>query len=380
MTPSPIDEPADGVAPEPTSHVRPISAPFSVEWLLGITALVLVLVGSLIVVLPFLSSTLWAVILVYTTWPAYVWLRVDRRFSKSMAATLMVLAALIVLVVPLALLAPSMGDQIGRGLAWLRGVIAVGVPPPPGWLAELPLIGSSIAAEWQSLASGDLELGDALSPYADRLGQFALAAGLGLGGGLLEMLLSLVIMFFLYRDGEVLASRVEGGLGRLVGGRAKHLLQVAGMTVKGVVYGLIGTALVQGAIATLGFFIAGVPGALFLGFLTVLLSLLPIGPPLIWMGATAWLFAQGHTGWAIFMGLWGAIMISSSDNVIRPWLISRVGGTSTPLILVILGVLGGALAFGLLGVFLGPTLLAVAYTLIAEWTMQRRTELAERAR
>jgi predicted PurR-regulated permease PerM len=144
---------------------------------------------------------------------------------------------------------------------------------------------------------------------------------------------------------------------------------VAGNTVRGVVYGILGTAIVQGVIAGIGFLIAGIPGAMLLGMLTFFLSVVPMGPPLVWIPCTIWLFSQGRTGMGIFMIVWG-IGVSSIDNVVKPWLISQ--GSAMPFVLIFFGVLGGALAFGFIGVFLGPTLLAVAYRLIEEWSRTSR--------
>ncbi|EYD71507.1 hypothetical protein Rumeso_04908 [Rubellimicrobium mesophilum DSM 19309] len=139
---------------------------------------------------------------------------------------------------------------------------------------------------------------------------------------------------------------------------------MVGETVQGTVYGLIGTALAQGLLAALGFWIAGVPQALLLGSLTFVLSFLPVGPPLVWISVALWLLAQGAIGWGIFVILWGALLVSTIDNVLRPYLLAR--SNSLPL-LGLLGFLGGLLAFGFIGIFLGPTLLAVAYSLFVEW-------------
>jgi len=150
--------------------------------------------------------------------------------------------------------------------------------------------------------------------------------------------------------------------------RALELLALTGDTVRGVVWGLIGTGLLQGMLAWIGFEIAGVPGAAVLGFTTVLLSIVQVGAPILWASAAIWLFSEGETGWGLFMLVWGGIAVSSTDNFIRPWLISR--GANLPLILIILGVIGGLLAFGFLGLFLGPVLLAVAWRLVERWTQK----------
>jgi predicted PurR-regulated permease PerM len=180
-----------------------------------------------------------------------------------------------------------------------------------------------------------------------------------------EVGLSVFLAFFIFRDGGAAAERLRTGINRIAGDRGKHLLEVAGNTVRGVVYGILGTALVQAIFAGLGFIIAGVPGAALLALLTFFLSVVPMGPPLIWIPAVIWLFSEGFTGRGIFMLIWGLI-ISSVDNLVKPWLISQ--GSALPFVLIFFGVIGGAIAFGFIGVFLGPTLLAVLYRLIEEWS------------
>jgi predicted PurR-regulated permease PerM len=143
------------------------------------------------------------------------------------------------------------------------------------------------------------------------------------------------------------------------------LVRTAQAAVKGVVYGLLGTAFAQAAVALLGFLIAGVPGSLLLAALTFILSLVPMGPVLVWGGAAAWLYATDQTGWAIFMVVYGAAVISSVDNFIKPILMSRAGNLS--MLLVVLGVFGGAIAFGFIGLFVGPALLAIAWNLTTAW-------------
>jgi len=174
-----------------------------------------------------------------------------------------------------------------------------------------------------------------------------------------------VLAFFFYRDGDAAALAYTRVLHRIAGSRASRLTAAAGGTIRSVVYGILGTALAQAILAALGLWIAGVPGALLWGMLTFFLSVVPVGPPLVWAGAAVWLLYQGSIGWAVFMVLWGFFAISGIDNIIKPYLISR--GSRLPFILTLLGVLGGALAFGFIGVFLGPLLLALGYRLLQEW-------------
>lgn len=164
----------------------------------------------------------------------------------------------------------------------------------------------------------------------------------------------------------VVARRLEAALHRIAGEQGAALLTVAGGTAHGVVYGILGSCLAQAILAGFGFWLAGVPGALFLGLLTFFLSLIPLGPVLIWLPAAILLFAQGATGWGVFLVIWGLFVVGTIDNVIKPFFISR--GGALPFILVLLGVLGGAFAFGFIGIFVGPTLLAVGYSLLKEWS------------
>jgi len=203
------------------------------------------------------------------------------------------------------------------------------------------------------------------------VGNWLLARSAQVGGGLLELTLSLVFVFFFYRDGPRVEAFVLRLLERLIGERAGYYLALVAGTVQRVVNGVIGTAAAQALLALIGFLIAGVPGALVLGIVTFMLSLIPMGPPLAWVPATLWLAWKGDYGMAIFLGVYGTFVISGVDNVLKPYLISR--GGDLPLVIVLLGVFGGLLAFGFIGLFIGPTLLAVAYSLLMDWTRTRQS-------
>jgi predicted PurR-regulated permease PerM len=222
-------------------------------------------------------------------------------------------------------------------------------------------------------ALSQTKLGKALALLVGWARQWVPQAGLAIIGGVTQIVLSVLLTFFMFRDGEAIASRVGVGVGRIGGTRGRRLLDVAGGTVRGVVYGILGTAVVQGAMAGIGFLIAGVPGGALLGLITFFLSPLPIGPPLVWLPVALWLFHRGESGWGVFMICWG-LLVSSVDNIVKPLIISR--GGNTPFVLILLGVIGGALAFGFIGVFLGPTLLAVAYRLVEEWSRSAPTGAA----
>lgn len=337
-----------------------------IEFTVGLSLLALLVIGSLLVVRPFLTSLLWAVILSYTTWPLYQRLLVRLGGHTGLAALLMTVLVATVLVVPLAVLGTTLAEHVARVAEVVRELLAKGVPAPPAWAGKIPFVGAEVERYWAGLAYNGKALTAALAPYVGEARNWALQSGAALGRGALELALSVLVCFFIYRDGQWAAERLHNAAERFAGGRARHLLEVAGSTTKGVVYGIIGTAIIQAALAALGFWIAGVPGTLLLGFLTFILSLVPGGPPLVWVPVTVWLFYTDQPGWGLFMAIWGFFSVSGVDNVLRPYLISRE--SRLPILLVFLGVVGGVLAFGFIGIFLGPTLLALSFTLLKEWS------------
>ncbi|MBI1965307.1 MAG: AI-2E family transporter [Betaproteobacteria bacterium] len=337
-----------------------------IEQIIQVAAVAVLVIGCLMVLRPFLAAILSAAILGFSTWPVYLWL--ERRFGgrRSLAALAMTALLVLVLVLPLALIAATFADDVPPLVERVRELLADGLPGPPDWVASIPLFGEPLDAGWRELAGSKAQLAEALKRIARPAREVLVRAGIIVGEGVLQFALIAFIGFFFYRDGAALVRALRNGLNRVAGNLTGRLLEIVGGTINGVVYGIIGTGIAQGLAAAIGFLIAGVPGALMLGFLTFFLSLVPAGPPLIWVGATAWLFYQGETGWAVFMAIWGFFVVSGIDNIVKPLLISR--GSSLPFVLVLLGVFGGILAFGFVGIFLGPTLLAVGYNLTRSWT------------
>ena len=336
-----------------------------IEYIIQIVASVALAVGCLMVLKPFLAALLSAAILCFSTWPVYRW--IERRLGgrRSLAALAMTLLMILVLVLPLALIAGSYVDEVPHLLEGLREMLAEGLPGPPGWIASIPLAGEWLDAGWREMAGSKAQLAEALKRVAQPARAALVQAGIIAGEGVLQFTLIAFIGFFFYRDGAALAQALRNGLDRVAGNVSGRLLEIVGGTINGVMYGIVGTGLAQGVAAVIGFLIAGVPGALMLGFVTAILSIVPAGPPLIWISATIWLLFQGQVGWAVFMALWGFFVVSGIDNIVKPWLISR--GASLPFVLVLLGVFGGILAFGFVGIFLGPTLLAVGFRFVRRW-------------
>ena len=337
-----------------------------VEQIAGLAFLLLLLLGCFVVLQPFVSALLWALILSFSTWPVYAWIEWRLAGRKGLAALLTTLLIAAIVLVPLIAVGSSLTDEIGQAIAWSRTVLDEGLPDPPGWIAGVPLVGGYVYSYWAGLAHDSAHLLAEIGKYFLPAGEWLLGAAKTIGQGTLQFALSLFVAYFFYRDGAEGAKRVKALAVRLWGDRSLRLVEVAAATMKGVIYGIIGTGIVQALLATFGLWLSGVPGAFLLGFATFFLSLLPIGPPLVWLPASLWLFYTGANGWAIFLLLWGALVVGSADNFIKPYFISR--GTDLPFVLVFLGVLGGVLAFGFLGIFLGPTLLAVGYNIIRDWT------------
>jgi predicted PurR-regulated permease PerM len=332
-----------------------------------VAAAALLVVGCLLVLRPFIGAILFAGVLAYSTWPAFAWLRDRWGGRATLAALALVSAMAVILALPVALAAQSLVVNSAEMVETVRSYFASpGSIAVPDFVRKVPLVGPWLDDYGQRLLQSRDELVELGKRVADPAKGLLLALGRGAGEGLIQMLVAFFVVFFFYRDGERARRLLSEGVTRLAGEeKGPILVATAQSAVKGVVYGLIGTALAQASVALVGFLIARVPGAFLLAALTFVLSLVPMGPVLVWGGAAAWLYAGGETGWAIFMVVYGVAVISSVDNFLKPVLMSRAGNLS--MLLVVLGVFGGAIAFGFIGLFVGPALLAIAWNLIKTW-------------
>ena len=343
-----------------------------VEQIVQISAIVLLVVGCLLVLQPFLGAILAAAIVCFSTWPVYRFIEDRTGGQRWLAALVMTLLILFVLVVPLALIALSFREDVPQLVENARELFARGLPGPPDWVKAIPLAGEQLDAAWRELSESRDKLGEALKRLLQPAREILVKTGFIIADGVLQFTLIAFVSYFFYCDGAALVAALRNALNRVAGDLTERLLGIVGGTITGVVYGIVGTGLAQAVVALIGFLIAGVPGAITLASLVFILSIIPAGPALIWVGATVWLAYNDQTGWAIFMALWGFFVISGIDNIVKPLLISR--GSAMPFVLVLLGVFGGVLAFGFVGIFLGPTLLAVGFNLVRRWTETRATE------
>ncbi len=332
-------------------------------------ALVLLLVGCAMVLRPFGTSLLWAVVLWLATAPLHQQVLSWVGGRHTAAAALMTLGIASVLLLPILVVGFSMADSVRDLAVATRHWFEAGPPQPPAWLYSVPLVGGYVADRWAELAGDSQRMFEEGQRLIEPVTSWLFSGGITIGRGVTELALSIFIAFFLYRDRVAFGDRFRAAAARIAGPSAEPLIDLAINTLHSVVYGILGTAVAQGVVAGIGFLIAGVPGAILLGFLTFFMSIVPMGPPLVWVPATVWLYQSGSDGWALFMLIWG-FGVSSIDNFLKPWLISQ--GSTLPFILIFFGVIGGVLAFGFIGIFLGPTLLAVGYRLVLDWAVVAR--------
>jgi predicted PurR-regulated permease PerM len=303
--------------------------------------------------------------IVVASWPLMVRVQSVLWGRRGLAVAVMTLLLLLGLLLPLALALTTIvahSQEIAEGVQWLT---TWSVPPPPDWLEGLPLVGSRLAARWKDIASiRTEELSASLAPYTRQIIGWILGTVGTIGMVLLQFLLVVLIAALLYASGETVGDGVRRFARRLAGARGEHSARLAAQAIRGVALGIIVTALVQACLAGFGLLVAGVPYAAVLTALVFALCIAQLGPLPVLVLAVVWTYWSGSTGWAVALLLW-TIFVTAIDNVIRPILIRK--GADLPLWLVFSGVVGGLLAFGVVGLFVGPVVLAVSYSLLADW-------------
>jgi predicted PurR-regulated permease PerM len=354
-----FNQPAYGVTPEVAARMALIER--------GILVLIVVglLIGVLVIVKPFTTAILFGGTLATAAWPARQAL-VRNGLRRGSAAALLLLLSLVLVVLPMLLVAPHLADQMVQGAERIQSYFAA-TPEQPGWIKGLPLFGRRLGAAWDRMVEAEGNLRILLEPYIANVEQLIIGVARALADSLVQIVLSLAVATMFWTNGDGLIAMLHDALRRLGGPIAERALDVAAGAIRGVAYGVVGTAAIQAVLLTLGLAVAGVPGAAMLGFVGLLLAISQIGGPLlvvIWGAAAWWLFAQDHAAWGAFTIVWG-ILVSTIDNFVKPWLIGF--GIEMPMSLTILGVFGGFIAFGFLGLFIGPTLIAIVFTLLQAW-------------
>jgi predicted PurR-regulated permease PerM len=332
---------------------------------LGILFIVGLMVLCVVIVRPFAASTVWAITLVLATWPWMKRLEASFGGSRAAAVTVMTLGLFLLFMIPLSLAVAAIAANAESIVALPDTISNFRIPAPPDWLEDVPLIGGPASAEWRRLLGvGSLELVAMLRPYARIIATWFIGAAGGFGLGLMHVLLTIAVAAILYAKGEAAADWCKRFGHRLAGVRGEEAVVLAGLAIRGVALGVVVTAVVQAILAGIGLALAGVPQAGVLAALALLLCIAQLGPGLVIIPAIIWLFATGQTGGAIILLVIG-IPTVLVDNVLRPILIKR--GADLPLLLILVGVIGGLLAFGMIGLFVGPVILAVTHALLQHW-------------
>ncbi len=321
-------------------------------------------VGCALVLRPFATAVAWAVIMVLCAWPIYAWLR--RRIGAALAASCMIGLFALLAALPVVIVATGGALDAAALNARVQAWLAAGLPSAPLWLYRLPLVGTRLGDLWNGWAADLSRMFAFFKPYLGAAAAEGLSLLLGLAHAVVAIFFALFIGFFLFISGDVLHARLHA-LARRIGGEAgERMLNSVARTVRGTVYALLGMAAIEGFLTYVGLRIAGIGQAPMLGMMAGLFSVLPIGAPLVWIPATIWLLAAGGTDRGLFLAIYGVVVISGADHFVRPWLIAR--GSRLPFLLTVLGVLGGAVAFGLVGLFLGPALLGAGYALVEAYS------------
>ncbi len=346
------------------------SEKFRFEKIASPLALFLLLFTCYEVLQPFLIDLLWAAILCFVTWPLYSRLRAW-DLSPNLAASCMVLPISILLLLPFAAAAFSFTEDINQLLHWLNQSAHVW-PAPPVWLEKLPVVGNQLGGACRKFGEDSEHLVNLGRQYALTGTSWLLQQSVKLGAEMMHLFLSVLVLYFFYRDGEHVAQHVVMVIQRLAGENTQRILHIVRSSLRAVVYGILGTALAQALASILGLVIAGVPYAFVLGVFAFFLMIIPTAGTLVWLPVALWMLTDGEIGWAIFITLWFSLFVGTIDNWLRPILISRE--VELPFVLIVIGIFGGLFEFGFIGVFIGPTLLATMYSLVLDWLIRKEQE------
>jgi predicted PurR-regulated permease PerM len=333
---------------------------------LGVLLIGMLIAGNFWILQPFLPSLLWAVMIVVATWPLMLGVQARLWGKRGLAVAVMTLALLLVFIAPFSLAVGTIVGNAEQISDWAKSLKTLALSAPPEWVEKIPLAGPKLSAIWQEIASAGKEgLFARLTPYAGKLVQWFVNQVGSMGKILVEFLLTVGIAVILYLKGETVAGGVRRFARRLAGPRGEEAVTLAGKAVRGVALGVVITALVQSTLGGIGLAVAGVPAPALLSAIMFLLCVAQIGAGVVLIPAVIWLYWSGQSIWGTVL-LVVTVLVLSLDNFLRPMLIKK--GADLPLLLIFAGVIGGLIAFGIIGIFIGPVVLAVTYKLIGAWT------------
>jgi predicted PurR-regulated permease PerM len=339
---------------------------------LGVLVLLGLMGAAIWIMRPFLPALLWATMIVVATWPTLEGLQGRLWGKRGLAAGVLTLALLLVLIIPLTVAVGALLGNMDSIVAWAKSLRELQLPPPPDWVAGLPMVGKKAAEAWKQMAAeGPEGLPAKIQPYAGKLLEWFAARVGGMAGMVLQFLLTVVIAGILYVHGEKASGAVRRFAYRLAGTRGENAIVLASGAIRGVAMGVVVTALVQTVVAGAGLALCSVPGAMLLSSAILVLCLAQLGPMLVMFPAVVWKFYNGDTLWGGVLLVFALVSVTM-DNFLRPILIKK--GADLPLLLILAGVLGGMIGFGIMGIFVGPVILAVAYTLLGDWIADKPNE------
>jgi len=332
--------------------------------------LALLFLGTLLaacfwVMRPFLPALIWAVTIVVATWPLMLRAQSLLRGKRSFAVFFMTASMFLIFFLPFSMAVGTIVENAARIADWMKSLAHLSMPPPPEWLENLPLAGSHLAGFWRQVAALSPEgAGGKLSPYLGKIITWFVGQAGSFGMMLVHVLLTLGLSAVLYSHGEWATKRMLAFAKRVAGTPGENSMHLAARAIRSVALGIVVTALAQSVLAWFGLVVSGMPYTMLLTALIFMLSVVQVGPAPVLVPAVIWLYWQGHFGWGTFLLVW-SLMVCTLDNFLRPMLIRR--GADLPLLLIFAGVVGGLIAFGMIGLFVGPVVLAVSYTLLLAW-------------
>jgi predicted PurR-regulated permease PerM len=356
-------------APSPAAVQLSLSAPELTRTVLAIMFLIAMIAGSFWVLQPFIPAVIWATTIVIATWPLMTAAQRLLWGRRGLAVAAMTTALLLLFFVPLSLAIATVVDNADTLVGWFKAASAFRFGEPPSWLASVPIVGARAAAYWRELAASGVEpLIAKVAPYAGTVASRVLREAGVIGAVGLQLLMTVAVSAILYATGETAGSAVLRFSRRLAGRRGENTALLAAASIRGVALGVVVTAVAQSLLGAIGLAVVGVPAVTLLAALMFLLAIAQIGVIPVLLPAVIWLFWSGDTVWAIVLAIW-TVFVGTMDNFLRPWLIKK--GANLPILLIFVGVVGGLIAFGLVGIFIGPVVLAVTYTLLGAWMDER---------
>lgn len=336
-----------------------------IERLAPLGLVLAVLFVGLLTLLPFLAATLWGVVLAIAVAPLHQKLLMSLGNRRGLAATITGFGLALCFVLPAIGIGRALASFLPSALNWVERVALAGLGTAPEPVLNLPLVGKSLADLWHSLGT---DISSVATHFGDELKAllvwFAYEAEV-LGIFVFEFAIGVIIAAVLVYNFDRVSELSQKFFDRLGGSFAQRMAALSVITTRQTVIGVLGAALAQTLVATFSYVVAGIPGWIIWSGITFILALIQIGPALVFVPMSIWLWSQGQPGMAIFILLWGLLVVNLVDNIVRPWLVSK--GAHIPAILAFLGALGGLVEWGLVGVFLGPVVVAVCYEMILKW-------------